>query len=79
MLTKDQLRDGRALLRWTAQELGERAGMRYETILKLEKGILDLEKSSLGNVRRLREALEAGGIEFLADGSVRRKPDFTPD
>lgn len=79
MLTKDQLRDGRALLRWTAQELSARVGMRYETILKLEKGVLDLEKTSLGNVRKLRTALEEGGIEFLDDGSVRRRPDFKPD
>ena len=79
MLTKDQLRDGRALLHWTAPQLAEKTGIRRETILKLEKGTLDLENTSLGNVRKLRTALEEGGIEFLPDGSVRRRPDFVPD
>lgn len=73
VLTRDQMKDARALLRWSAQELADKAGIRRETVYRLESGALDLEKTALGIVRKLREALEAGGIEFLADGSVRKR------
>lgn len=73
MLTRDQMRDGRALLHWTAQELAEHSGIRRETIYRLEAGKLDIEKSSMKTVKAIKEALEKGGIDFLADGSVAKR------
>lgn len=78
MLTRDQLKDGRALLHWTAKELGERSGIRYETILRLESGKLDIGRSSMATVRSLRDALEAGGIVFMEDGAVRKRAPSPP-
>jgi transcriptional regulator with XRE-family HTH domain len=73
MVTKDQVRDARLLLRWTARELAEKAGVRRETIQRIETGKVDIEKSNFATIMGIRGALEAGGIEFLEDGSVRRK------
>ena len=70
MLTKDQIKAGRALLRWSARELGERAGVRTETILRLESGALDLDQSKFITVKNIRAALESGGVEVLDDGGV---------
>jgi hypothetical protein len=74
VLTKDMMRDARRLLGWSARELGERVGLRGETVLRLETGTLDLEKTAYGKVVGIIRALETGGIEFLPDGSVRRRP-----
>lgn len=73
MLTKDQIKAGRALLRWSARELGERAGVRTETILRLESGALDLDQSKFITVKNIRAALESGGVEVLDDGGVRMR------
>jgi predicted transcriptional regulator len=73
MITRDQVRDGRLLLRWTAKELAEKAGVRRETIQRIETGKVDLEKSNFATIMGIRAALETGGIEFLDDGSVRRR------
>jgi predicted transcriptional regulator len=73
VLTKDQIKAGRALLRWSARELGERAGVRTETILRLESGALDLDQSKFITVKNIRAALESGGVEVLDDGGVRMR------
>jgi len=73
VLTRDQIRKGRALLGWSARELGERSGIRTETILRLESGRLDIEQSKMATVKSIRAALESGGIELLPDGTVRRR------
>lgn len=75
MLTKDQIKAGRALLRWSARELAEKAGVRTETILRLEGGSLDLDQSKFITVKNIRAALESGGVDLLEDGGVRlRQP-----
>jgi len=77
LLTKDQIKTGRALLRWSARQLGERAGVRTETILRLESGVLDLEQSKFATVKAIRAALESGGIELRDDGTVRKRDQGT--
>ncbi len=70
MLTCEQLRGARAILRWRAVDLAARAGVNLSTILRAEKasGPVPMIPS---NERAVREALEAGGIELIHDGRGR--------
>ena len=65
--TTEQVHAARALLRWRQADLAEKSGVPLPTLKRLE--------SQPGQIRgrqetraRLREALEAAGIAFLAPG-----------
>jgi transcriptional regulator with XRE-family HTH domain len=73
VITKDQIRDGRALLRWSARELSEKAGVGMATIQRLESGERPVGVAKLDTLIKIKTALESGGIELLEDGNVRRK------
>lgn len=63
MLTSEQIRAARAMLRVDQKELAERSGISIETVKRIERtpGIISAYASTLDALRR---ALEAGGIEF---------------
>ncbi len=62
----------RAALRWSAQELAQRANVGRATVQRLERGQVEPVPAIAAAIRR---ALEAGGVEFRPDGSVRlREP-----
>jgi transcriptional regulator with XRE-family HTH domain len=73
MISGDQIRDGRSLLRWSARELGQKAGVGMATVQRLESGKRDIGTFKFGILQKIKDALEAGGIEFLDDGSVKRR------
>ncbi len=64
MLTCDQLRAARAILRWRAVDLAERAGVNLSTIQRAEKSDGPVPMMP-ANEKAVREALEAGGLEFI--------------
>ena len=68
-ITGAQLRAGRALLRWSADELAAKSGVGLATIRRAE--LIDGETKMTGpNASAVRTALEVAGIEFLGgDGS----------
>ena len=69
MLHAQQIRAARAMLRWTAKELAEKAGVSLITIQRMEsaEGVPGGLAKNLAAVQR---ALEEAGIVFLAaDGS----------
>ena len=71
MITGDQIRAARALLKWSAADLAEASGIGIATVRRLE--VMDGVPS--GQVRvltALREALEEGGVEFIGT------PDHQP-
>lgn len=71
MITSAQIRAARALLRWTAEQLAEKAGIGIATIRRLEL----MQGVPAGNVRTLealKKALEDGGVEFI--GSPEHGP-----
>lgn len=71
MITSGQIRAARALLRWNAEQLAERAGIGIATIRRIEL----MEGVPTGNIRTLeslKKALEEGGVEFI--GSAVDKP-----
>lgn len=71
LITSDQIRAARALLRWNSQNLADASGIGVATIKRIE--VMDGVPS--GNIRTLaaiQSALESAGIEFVGS------PDDAP-
>jgi hypothetical protein len=66
MLTCDQLRAARAILRWRAVDLAERAGVNLSTIQRAEKADGPVPMMP-ANERAVRETLEAAGLQFIPE------------
>jgi transcriptional regulator with XRE-family HTH domain len=66
MLTGEQLRAARAIVRWRAADLAEKAGVNLSTVQRAEKtdGPLAMMPA---NEKAIRAALEAAGVEFIAE------------
>ena len=64
MMTADQIRAARAMLRWSARELAERSSVHLSTVQRVElsRGIL---RGRIATLQRVQAALEAAGIEFI--------------
>lgn len=71
LITSNQIRAARALIRWTAQDLADSSGVAISTIKRMEV----MEGVPAGNIKTLtaiQAALEAAGIEFIGG------PDDSP-
>ena len=73
VVTGEQLRAGRAMLRWEQKELAQRACVPVPTLNRSE-GIGGPARGTYENIIRVKRALEDGGVEFTADGGVRPVP-----
>jgi transcriptional regulator with XRE-family HTH domain len=64
MLTAEQIRAGRALLRWSAQELADKASIGISTVQRMEnaEGVPSASGKNLDAVQR---ALQHAGVIFL--------------
>ena len=78
MLTSEQIRAARAMLRIEQRELAERSGVSLETIKRIERtpGVVSAYAST---VAAIQSALESAGIEFIPEngggpGARLRKP-----
>jgi predicted transcriptional regulator len=67
MLTPDQMRAARALLKWSRDDLAKKAGVAAVTIKGFE--VLGAD-SKMSTVQKLQRALEAAGVEFLEETDV---------
>ena len=65
LITSEQLRAARGLLGWSQSDLAAQAGLSLPTVKRLETGT----GSRVSNEARdkLQQALEAAGVEFLAE------------
>ncbi len=63
MLTSDQIRAARALLRWDQKKLAAAANISVETIKRLEKTPGKVSAYT-GTMEAITKALEAAGVEF---------------
>jgi ribosome-binding protein aMBF1 (putative translation factor) len=63
-MTRDQCRSARALLGWPEWKLAQRAGVNEQTVKDLEAGT---RQSTARTFSALRAALEAEGVEFIAE------------
>ena len=66
MLTSEQIRAARAMLRMEQREVSEAAGVSLPTIKRLEKG-QGLLKANVSTVEALRRAFEAAGVQFIPE------------
>jgi len=64
LITSDQIRAARALLRWSGKELAERTGLGFSTLMRLEvlEGVPSAQAKTLDAIQK---AFEAAGIEFI--------------
>lgn len=66
MITPEQIRAARAILKWTAKELSEKAGLSLPTVQRMERD--HGTDNSLGkNVMSIQRALEDAGIQFIPE------------
>jgi transcriptional regulator with XRE-family HTH domain len=65
MLTPDQLRAARALVKWSREDLSDNSGVAAVTIKGFE--LLGAD-SKISTLNKLRRALEVAGVEFIDDG-----------
>ena len=68
MLTSDQIRAARALVRWSARELAEKADLSLPTIQRLEAAE-GVPSTSVQTLMSIKAALEKVGVEFT-DGEA---------
>ena len=66
MLTSEQIRAARGLLRWSQSQLAEAAGISVETVKRLEKTPGPVSAYT-GTMEAIQKALEAAGVEFTND------------
>jgi predicted transcriptional regulator len=66
MLSSDQIRGARAILRLSQADLAEGAGVSLETIKRLEAMDGEL-KVRLDTLTKIKEALEKAGVEFIPE------------
>lgn len=71
MITSEQVRAARALLRMEQRELADLSGVSLRTVarLELEKGPI---RGTFQTVTKIKEALEKRGIEFEEGGVTLR-------
>lgn len=65
MPTGDQIRAARAMLNWTVGRLSEAAGVSWRTIQRAELSGAGVPRMHIATLEKIRDALEAAGIEFL--------------
>ncbi|NJM34603.1 MAG: helix-turn-helix transcriptional regulator [Rhodomicrobium sp.] len=76
MISSEQIKAARALLRMEQEELARRCGVSVTTIRRLEAaGGIPVAKATVSTVRR---ALEEAGVEFIHQG-VSLKPKSVED
>lgn len=65
MIDAAQIRAARALIEWKQQDLADKAGLSFATIQRMES--LGTGRSSAANVDAVTKALEAAGVQFIAE------------
>jgi len=69
MITAEQLRGARAMLRWEQGKLSEASGVSVPTIKRMEAGT-GAVRGTYENVSAVRAALEAAGVMFTEADDV---------
>ncbi len=77
MISAKQIKAARVFLEWEQRDLAAASGLSLPTIQRMEK--LGVERSQAGNADKMQRALEAAGVEFIAEngggpGVRLRKP-----
>jgi len=64
LITSDQIRAARALLRWSGKDLAEQTGLGFSTLMRLEvlEGVPGAQAKTLETIQK---AFEEAGLEFI--------------
>ncbi len=66
MLTSQQIRAARGLLRWSARELAEKAGVHLATVQRMERPD-GTARRTVRTLAKIQRAFEDEGVDFLPD------------
>ncbi len=69
MITGAQIRAGRAMARWSTNELASQSRLARMTIVRAE-AVDGPPATTEANLLAIKNALEAAGVKFLENGSV---------
>jgi transcriptional regulator with XRE-family HTH domain len=64
LITSDQIRAARALLRWSGKDLAEKSGIGFSTLMKMESDP-GVPNSNFKTFNALKKAFEEAGVEFI--------------
>ena len=67
MLTAEQLRAARAMLRWEQSAVADKAGVSVETIKRLERLDGPLSGTRSGTLHAIEAVFRAAGVEFIPE------------
>ena len=73
MITAEQIKGARAMLRWSAKILADRAGLSLATIQRMEAA-RGVPTSSAKNVEIIQHTFEDAGIVFIEEERGRAGP-----
>jgi transcriptional regulator with XRE-family HTH domain len=63
LITSDQIRAARALLKWSRSDLSEKSGVGFSGLLRLESAD-GIPNSHVKTLEALKKAFEEAGVEF---------------
>ena len=64
MITAEQIRGARAMLRWSAKQLAEQAGLSWPTVQRMES-TQGVPSGLSKNLELVQRALEGAGVIFI--------------
>ena len=65
IITSDQVRAAKALLRWSGEELALKSGVSLSSIRRVEAADSIPEAQNLKTLLAIKAALEEGGVDFI--------------
>jgi transcriptional regulator with XRE-family HTH domain len=74
MITAEQVRGARAMLRWSKRELAAAAQISTATVLRVERNTGRL-RGLVETGEKIEEALKKEGVKFIEDGVIYKAPD----
>ena len=64
MITSDQIRAARALLKWSGKELAQRSGLGFSTLMRLES-LEGVPGTHVKTIEAIKKTIEDAGVEFI--------------
>jgi len=64
LITSDQIRAARAMLRWSGKDLAEKTGLGFSTLMRLES-LEGVPGTHARTLEVIEKAFEQAGIEFI--------------
>jgi transcriptional regulator with XRE-family HTH domain len=73
IINNEQIRDARNLVRISGEDFCEKVGISRRSLQRLENNPEAFAKTAYETVVRMVQVLEGAGIEFLPDGTVKKR------